>query len=176
MKRDCRNLKHLPGTARQPEEALMKRCNELLIGSSNESKLEECNWKSAQAGEQAAAARLSQARDEFQQAHTRLQEPFCETRHRAGSPRHGAAQNSRHARSRSVVRNTIRAAIQQLRTVALAYQHQVDSAIAEYRNSAAATFPDERMDRRFKARARAQCQRHHHQRLNRWPVCSRSRR
>lgn len=104
--------------------------------------------------EQAAAARLAMARDEFQQAHATWQEALAarldiELSHPGmvlpKVPDMPAADLSSEI--------TIRAAIQHLRAIALTYQHEVDSAIAEYRNSAAATSRMKEWIGGFKARA-----------------------
>lgn len=104
--------------------------------------------------EQAAAARLAQARDEFQQAHAAWQEALAARLDiELGHPGMALPRFPNLPAADLSSETTIRAAIQQLRAVALAYQHEVDSAIAEYRNSAAATSRMKEWIGGFKARA-----------------------
>lgn len=104
--------------------------------------------------EQAAAARLAQARDEFQQAHAAWQEALAARLDiELGHPGMALPKVPDMPAADLSSEITIRAAIQQLRAVALAYQHEVDSAIAEYRNSAAATSRMKEWIGGFKARA-----------------------
>ena len=104
--------------------------------------------------EQAAAARLAQAREEFQQAHAAWQEALAARLDiELGHPGMALPKVPDMPAADLSSETTIRAAIQQLRAVALAYQHAVDSAIAEYRNSAAATSRMKEWIGGFKARA-----------------------
>ncbi|MBK8768469.1 MAG: FHA domain-containing protein [Burkholderiaceae bacterium] len=104
--------------------------------------------------EQAAAARLVQARDEYQQAHAAWQEALAARLDiELGHPGMALPKVPDLPAADLSSEITVRTAIQQLRAVALAYQHAVDSAIAEYRNSAAATSRMKEWIGGFKARA-----------------------